>query len=284
MKEIFADDGGRPLYNEDVTLLQTELSEVMTSQVKAFGSNMIVVGCELTAAVTPGNYNIASGLVYLDGRFMRVEAVADVTLPVYVVPSTVEDTSRTYKTGAVKVAVKDYKAEIVTALPASPPYITINASRSEYYANFVRNASVPVGFIGFIDDETIITTYFDTVTLLGSGPWLGWSMLANTYGRFPVGYDPTSATIPANQTGLTRNYGKPGNTGGKDNVAMTVAEMPIHNHKVSNNSNSDSGSGRLAVGGDGSEGIAPSTDNAGSGQAHENRPPYIVLAFVKKIA
>jgi microcystin-dependent protein len=288
MREIFADDGGRPFFNEDLLLLQSELTESIAAQVRAFGNAMVVIGCELSPAVTPGNFNIAAGLVYLDGRFQRVEPVADVTLPVYVISSGVVDVSRTYKTGAVKVAVKEYKAEIVTDEPGAGEYVTINAVQDQYYKSILRNSIMPVGSILMTDS----VVSFDTATGLGSGAWLGWALCdgqnatPNMKGRFVVGFDKDSANLPTNMAGLVRNYGAVGNTGGGDTVTLTQAQLPnvqINSGIFNNGGGYDDGSTQDNIGTNPTSSPVK-TAALGSGQAHENRPPYIVLAYVKKIA
>ncbi len=295
MKEIYSEPGGRPLYNDDVLLLQTELSAAIAAQVRAFGSAMVVQGCEQSAGVTSGNKNIAAGLVYLDGRFQRVDGVSDVALPVYVVSAPVADTNRTYKTGTVKPALKEYKAQIVTVLPTSGQFITINSNQSQYYYYIVRAAALPVGSIQMTDD----VSDFDTVTGLGSGGWIGWALCdgqngtPDMKGRFVVGFDASSASVPVSQLGQSRNYGAVKNTGGQDGVTLGVGQIPAHTHPYQDIYHSEAG-GAVSVPSNRGSGdtdgdnagyqINRITASEGGGLSHENRPPYIVLAYVKKIA
>jgi hypothetical protein len=286
MKEIVAEDGGRPLLNDDLLLLQAELGETIAAQVRAFGQNMVVSGCDITQAATAGNSNVSPGVVFLDGRFLRTEALADVTLPVFLIAAPPVDTSRTYKTGTAKPAVRDYTAQMVAAQPQAGSYITLNAARSQYYAAILRNGIMPVGSILEIDEDNI--GFFDTNTLLGSGPWTGWSLLQKSFGRFSVGYDPGSSATPETNPGLVRNYAKVGNTGGSDTVSLTADQNGPHSHALNAeviasgtpanaNVRTDSSSYRR---------VSPSTQvgTSGQGSPHENRPAYVVLAKVKKIA
>jgi microcystin-dependent protein len=57
--------------------------------------------------------------------------------------------------------------------------------------------------------------------------------------------------------------------------------MPSHNHGI-NTSNDQAGSGKATVGNSATEGSL-NTNNAGSGNPHENRPPFIVTLFIQKI-
>lgn len=105
----------------------------------------------------------------------------------------------------------------------------------------------------------------------------------------------------------------PGATGGASSVTLTEAQMPAHAHYFNQNTNtagehshtysvwfqaSNSGGGRAAVRSEVYSGLtqyptAPAgshahnvqgpTDTRGSGQAHENRPPYYALAYIMKL-
>jgi microcystin-dependent protein len=102
-------------------------------------------------------------------------------------------------------------------------------------------------------------------------------------GRFVVGFDASKSNTPENNTTLTENYGKVGNRGGLREVALTVAQMPAHAHTFK------------AHYSQGTEGInwvvdivevrttTASTSSMGGSEAHENRPPYYVLAFIIKV-
>lgn len=85
-----------------------------------------------------------------------------------------------------------------------------------------------------------------------------------------------------------------GDTGGSQTVALTTAQMPIHSHDVTGKADQ---AGRAGVGmyasnvggGSGWQVLSTTeqgslsgltTTSAGSGQAHENRPPYFALEYI----
>ena len=98
-----------------------------------------------------------------------------------------------------------------------------------------------------------------------------------------------------------------GDTGGADSVALTTAQMPSHSHggsvsiaeagehahtvSISTSYNTASG-GVVGVGRSGSSNTSSagshahtatlSISNTGSGNAHENRPPYYALCYIMK--
>ena len=79
-----------------------------------------------------------------------------------------------------------------------------------------------------------------------------------------------------------------GSKGGSDTVTLTTAQIPSHSHtyfKGSGNKttvNEGSGWGSSNVMSSLSTSDA-TTGSAGSGSAHENRPPYYALAYIMKL-
>lgn len=127
---------------------------------------------------------------------------------------------------------------------------------------------------------------------LGVNERAGWAICngnngtRNRGGRFPVGYDP-----------YRWEYNSIGNTGGWESVALTVGQLPPHMHK---------GATQVSARGNPKEGGHRDNNNdnfyinanreqdwwyrhtldttyTGSGEAHENRPPYIVTLWIMKL-
>ena len=128
---------------------------------------------------------------------------------------------------------------------------------------------------------------------------MGWALCDGTNGtpdlrnRFIVG------------AGSSYNVG---GTGGSATVTLTTAQMPSHTHTGSTNTTGAHthsiepswiykyGSGAYSYPGDSEYHTSPATTKsagdhshtltinaAGSGSAHENRPPYYALAYIMKI-
>lgn len=100
-----------------------------------------------------------------------------------------------------------------------------------------------------------------------------------------------------------------GSTGGSDSVTLTTTQMPSHKHSVSVTINSNgehthtyyegrsSGTGynvsysnasarssvNTSSSGSHSHTATVSESSVGSGEAHENRPPYYALAYIMKL-
>ena len=91
--------------------------------------------------------------------------------------------------------------------------------------------------------------------------------------RFIVGYDNAQGS----------DYRQMWDTGGEEKVTLTLAEMPKHSHDIhfKNERWGDDANSRPFPDQTGS--FATTTTEAGENVAHENRPPYFVLAYVIKV-
>jgi microcystin-dependent protein len=175
---------------------------------------------------------------------------------------------------------------------------------------FPNNALVPAG---------LICMWSGAPTAIPNGWEIcdGSNGTPDLRGRFIVGYDAGSSTSPviAPNDGVTKNYGALGNTGGETGHTLAKAELPKHIHLIGNvtdgaslsnpgdhshtyqardgsghetgNASNNLGYRQYSTGGGGNH---THTGNTGDGtsaglnnQAHENRPPYYVLAFIMKL-
>lgn len=166
----------------------------------------------------------------------------------------------------------------------------------------IDDSEIETGF-GLVPSGTIVMW---NGTMIPNG-WVlcdGTNGAPDLRGMFIVGYDPGNPDY--NTTGLT---------GGEENHTLTESEMPAHQHPFSGTTNSggmhthqyqdwfweasnpgpnlDEGSvdnndveshmRSTNPDGDHSHSISGNTDSIGGGVAHENRPPYYVLAFIMKL-
>lgn len=78
-----------------------------------------------------------------------------------------------------------------------------------------------------------------------------------------------------------------GNTGGESEHTLTVAELPEHNHYAGTKTGRlftlGTSSGDFIVTSSQSGADNVSGGDAGSGKAHNNMPPYYVLAYIMKL-
>ncbi len=158
--------------------------------------------------------------------------------------------------------------------------------------NLKTHRPIPASQLKWIDDDTDTRSVADVIN-------------ASTIDRmYPVGsiYMSVNNTNPSTLFGGTwvqlkdrfllgagDNY-TAGTTGGEASHALTESEMPAHNHWVWKNGVAGIGKGTYGfeaylaqsiVSNDGVHGV---TSTTGSGTAHNNMPPYLVVYMWKRTA
>ena len=76
-----------------------------------------------------------------------------------------------------------------------------------------------------------------------------------------------------------------GGTGGAQNITLTIAQMPAHNHPRANSTSDDYGAGGLngyAGGDQSSSTVDLSAASQGGGGSHNNVQPTIILNYIIK--
>jgi hypothetical protein len=150
--------------------------------------------------------------------------------------------------------------------------VLAKASGADYDTEWVDAASGggdpldawPVGslFLGAVSTSP--------ATLLGGGTWARYGE-----GRMLVSQDAGDS-----------DFDTAGETGGEKTVTLVEAQMPAHVHQQRSPTSSSGGQGNFAFDTNSSGDSADQNDtaSAGSGQAHNNLPPYIVVYVWQRTA
>jgi hypothetical protein len=126
MKTIVAPDGGRPGNNNDFLLLQGEALKGYIALLQNLPGQFVVSGCAITPA-NNGLYNIAGGLVWIDGKLREFPGtLAPVSLPCYLEAHDTVEEQRVYEDGVSRDAVINYGARVSAA-----PYVEIDEDNNQ---------------------------------------------------------------------------------------------------------------------------------------------------------
>jgi microcystin-dependent protein len=191
----------------------------------------------------------------------------------------------------------NFSTTVTNALAALVPSGTVSQT---------ARATAPTGYLlcdGSAISRTTYSSLFDAIgTAYGVGNGSTTFNIPNLKGRVPVGFD-------SSQT----EFDTLGESGGAKTVAITEAQMPSHSHTGTTSTGGNhshtlndsylqgipaSGGGSRVIAGDqqhsgwsdtryvqaaGDHNHSFTTSSAGSGQAHNNLQPYVVLNYMIKI-
>jgi len=150
--------------------------------------------------------------------------------------------------------------------------------------------SEPTGWLFCHGQAVSRTTYADLFsaisTTYGSGDGSSTFNLPDLRGRTVAGKDDmggSSANRLTNQSGGL-NGDTLGDTGGAETHTLTTAQMPSHNHTQRHNGLSGGQSNQMQTGGGalGQTNSINTTTSKGSGNAHNNVQPTIILNYIIK--
>jgi hypothetical protein len=183
--------------------------------------------------------------------------------------------------------------------PQVGPHIAFNPHTAQRLPDVMRRAGTPSGEIVM---RAALSDRFDN-TGLGQWEMTGWAICNGANGtvdlrsRFIVGHDPRNTDPGGNIWDAA--YNTPGSPGGTKTHTLTVDEMPEHRHGPSLVGQGDAGLIRRSIQGENvtsgtTDGTFSGTEpdlrsepipipTTGSGNAHENRPPFRVLVFIQRI-
>jgi len=255
-------------------------------QLAALGGsgNYILSGCVNTA----GNWS--AGWVVINGELLPFTAGAGLLTDNVHIVETKESVNAGYETyadvyvrrtvefGGVTGGAGVHVWNTFTRVKSNLELAAQSATKEELTA--LSNLMMPKGGI-IMWSGTIVSIPTGYVLCDGSNNVSYGGVVPDLRGRFIVGYDERTLNIPVNVTDTTINYGAIKNTGGKPSVTLAISEIPSHHHTLflQNSGQRFTGSGSASELDSG----AGNTGNTGGGLAHENRPPYYVLAFIIKV-
>lgn len=286
------DNGGLPFKLDDNRWQDNAYRDAFKGIISAFGvdlsTTILLSGCARTE--TGGTVTIASGYVSIGGEICYVP-------------------SHSYPSPGTQ---KEYWV-IHSSFDNSGTKLFQNLSTHDTYEMRIGKvlvaSSVPTGFTKYQLTQSIfdvINQKVDTVPLGAVFLWsgsvtnipTGYALCDGTNGtydlrgRFVVGHDPRT-TNPSNGI-WDANYSTIGATGGEKSHTLTSSELPAHHHPF--------GVGTASGGVNDPEAIiiptatqgthdydpidvsASTWNNPGGGAAHNNLPPYFVLAYIMKIS
>jgi hypothetical protein len=266
-------NGGAPIYLDDLINSDLQNKQAYEAILAGLDSKIVLSGCDVTVT-GPGTADITAGYVYLNGTVMEVGAYSGTT-PIFIHEAAAVNDDRDFEDGNTDTVATTQSAEF-TGSPSGTS-IEFNPETGYRLDTVIRRASYGIGDIRLL---TVTTDKFD-VTGLGLDTSLerGFSLCngnngtPDLSGKFIVGLG-------------TGDYGTVGNTGGEEEHTLTLGEMPPHSHNLVTTdagAANYNGSGYVPSGNPGTAG-AIGTSSQGSGDAHENRPPYYVLAYVMKVS
>ncbi len=178
-------------------------------------------------------------------------------------------------------ALEDELAQTQSELTQTQSELTqaqSNIADLELQLQAVAEYTVPIGTIVMTDE---ISEFDGNGTGISGTRWQGWQICNGLNGTL----DMTSRFVVGWNGVATSDYEFIGDTGGESYHQLTVDELPSHTHTYDRIT--DDGAGNLDTSkNDAYQKVAPtSTDSgtAGNNVPHENRPPYIVMAYVKRI-
>lgn len=285
MKQVFAELGGRPFANDDLVTLQAELTAAVQAQFLGKGP-FILSGCQVSGSGPA--YNVAAGIVCLDGQLLRFSGAGAVTLPMqFQADAAVFSDPRPYQTGGTKNCMREVPAVLVASDPTytTGEFLSLDTWGGKRWEDVVRAS---VRSLSEVQQLVNLATadYEGGFTLTtglgkpGTEAW-GWALCngnngtADLRGMFILGYNPSRGN---DGRGNNITVNSLGDGGGKEAVTLSTANLPpVPAGTLDVATYTGNGSGNLSP--SGSNGWAGRPPLGGAGTPLDARPPFYVLAF-----
>lgn len=278
-----------PISTETLAFIQNQIL-LAAQSAQIAGGNYIISGC-----VHNGN-NVSEGVVVIAGEVLPfVGGIAQTNIRIVEEKQSITAGGTTYvdartirrvQFGSNLNSIDTYLWADFERLPTNRFLLENSATKAEVEA--IKALVMPKGAIIMWSGKI---TEIPAGFALCDGSTVGGVKTPDLRGRFIVGYYAKRDNEASVNADLFANYGYVGNVGGSKEVALSVAQMPQHDHDLNmlwgGYRHADSGRKFNTIGE-----IGPSytneitkgvTNKTGSGQAHENRPPYYTLAFIIKV-
>lgn len=290
----FSKTGGFPLTQDAMAFLQSAYNEIFSSLTEIIGTYGIISG-----VTNLGGGIYSDGWMTYDGEIVPFVGGAISAGPYVGITETI--VSVTYRDSGLQGVIKTRKAGFTTdsSKPNISSFSRITLSSLETTANSAlsaANAALTAANTALTNANTALSTanaaLAAATTAIPSGTIMLWS---GSIISIPAGYvlcnglNSTPDLRDRFIVGAGSTY-NPGNTGGANSVSLTSSQLPPHTHTVNGQTggdNNDHSNNTRFAGGD--KGVSESgfffsinSGSAGSGTAHENRPPYYALCYIMK--
>lgn len=303
MQKLELTTGGHPFQIDDINVLQDGIIDALKGVVNGLGANnqsFILQG--VVDGVSPGIYT--SGYIYYNGEVYPVDSHATAIIlglghQYYwqIEEQVISPSPVTYQDSSSQNVHIRRRMKMIEAAPTPANAVLVS---SVVRLNQILGLTPKQGIIMYSGS----LSNFDTNGKGKLNTQLdGWALAnGNTYG-LPGGGTLTTPDLRSKfivgYSAIESDYNAIGNTGGEKRHTLDTSELPAHTHP--NDLSVDSADTYIATAGSGwfQTGSGSSFYNAtighthtlsggvlanvGGGGAHENRPPYFVLAYIIKL-
>jgi microcystin-dependent protein len=249
----------------------------------AAGGNYILSGCTVSGGRAAAGVMVINGeiLTFIGGDLQSKVRIVEASESVTAEGSNYPDSyvRRHAEFGQNLNNVNTFNWADIKPFPTNKFLLDNSATKDELEA--LKNLAMPKGAIIMWSGST--TSLPAGFALCNGQNVAGYGVVPDLRGRFVVGFDAAKSNTPENNTTTTENYGKMGNKGGLREVALSIAQMPSHAHTFKRYADAGTEGDNWILDTVYKRTATDVTSYAGSGQAHENRPPYYVLAFIIKV-